>query len=63
MGEHRPLSESQVHLFAPGDQGETSANEIHTFLGRPETVRCAGPLLIPGSSDYAYASGQSIFRR
>jgi hypothetical protein len=24
---------------------ETSANEIHTLLGRPETVRCAVPLL------------------
>jgi hypothetical protein len=29
---------------------ETSANEIHTFLGRLETVRFAVPLPIPVSS-------------
>jgi hypothetical protein len=29
---------------------ETSSNEIHTFLGRLETVRCAVLLLIPVSS-------------
>ena len=28
---------------------ESSANEIHTFLGRLENARCAVPLLIPVS--------------